>query len=255
MVTVVPAPGRLEIAARPPAASIRPVIDSRIPRRDGGVAAGSNPRPLSVTLTTAQPVPPVTVTSAAPVPACRATLRSASPTQATSWSATGDGSVTGTSFSRTARPPVLAAARSSFGPRSVSSADPPGSAGQFDSSHPSGPPRPPGPAGAPASPCSTCRSSLAACAVPAGDSLGAGRPSRTTIVSVDRTVSCSWRCCSRSSARRASSARIRRSFSRLTATLASACLAPPRITATSPAATIVSTTSSQPSASWPAPSP
>src|ERR1700731_4264226 len=83
-VTVVPAPGRLAIAARPPAASIRPVIDSRIPRRDGGVAAGSNPRPWSVTLTTAQPAPPVTVTSAWPVPACRSTLRSASPTQAPS---------------------------------------------------------------------------------------------------------------------------------------------------------------------------
>ena len=63
--TVVPAPGRLAIAARPPAASIRPVIDSRMPRRDGGVADGSNPRPRSVILTTAQPAPPVTVTSAA----------------------------------------------------------------------------------------------------------------------------------------------------------------------------------------------
>src|SRR5271168_3772278 len=83
-VTVVPAPGRLAIAARPPAASIRPMIDSRIPRREGAVADGSNPRPRSVTLTTAQPEPPVTVTSASPVPACRATLRSASPTQATS---------------------------------------------------------------------------------------------------------------------------------------------------------------------------
>src|SRR5271154_6410756 len=98
-VTVVPAPGRLTTAARPPAASIRPVIDSRMPRRDGGVAAGSNPRPRSVILTTAQPAPPVTVTSAWPVPACCSTLRSASPTQAASWSATGDGSVTGTSFS------------------------------------------------------------------------------------------------------------------------------------------------------------
>src|ERR1700744_2048277 len=83
-VTVVPAPGRLAIAARPPAATIRPVIDSRMPRRDGGVAAGSNPRPWSVTLTTAQPAPPVTITSAWPVPACRSTLRSASLTQAMS---------------------------------------------------------------------------------------------------------------------------------------------------------------------------
>src|SRR6516165_9373230 len=84
IVTVVPAPGRLSIVARPPAASIRPVIDSRMPRRDGAVAAGSNPRPRSVILTTAQPAPPVTVTSARPVPACRPTLHSASPTQATS---------------------------------------------------------------------------------------------------------------------------------------------------------------------------
>src|ERR1700761_5580353 len=128
-VTVVPAPGRLAIAARPPAASIRPVIDSRMPRRDGGVAAGSNPWPRSVILTIAQPAPPVTVTSAWPVPACRSTLRSASPTQPTSWSATGDGTVTGTSFSRTARSPVLAAARSSSGLRSVSGAGPSGSAG------------------------------------------------------------------------------------------------------------------------------
>src|ERR1700721_574834 len=100
-VTVVPAPGRLAIAARPPAASIRPVIDSRIPQRVGGGAAGSNPQPWSAILTTAQPAPPVTVTSAWPVPACRSTLRSASPTQATSWSATGEGSVTGTRFSPT----------------------------------------------------------------------------------------------------------------------------------------------------------
>src|SRR5580698_7205363 len=63
-VTVVPAPGRLAIEARPPTASIRPVIDSRMPRRDGGVPAGSNPRPRSVTLTTAQPAPPVAITSA-----------------------------------------------------------------------------------------------------------------------------------------------------------------------------------------------
>src|ERR1700722_6271506 len=116
-VTVVPAPGRLAIAARPPAATIRPGIDSRVPRRRGGgaggadprarrprrrpattprvsdsriprreagVAAGSNPRPRSVILTTAQPAPPVTLTSARPVPACRSTFRSASPTQATS---------------------------------------------------------------------------------------------------------------------------------------------------------------------------
>src|SRR5215472_9190183 len=83
-VTVVPAPGRLAIAARPPTASIRPVIDSRMPRRDTGVAAGSKPRPWSVILTTAQPAPPLTATSARPVPACRSTLRSASPTQATS---------------------------------------------------------------------------------------------------------------------------------------------------------------------------
>src|SRR5580700_3187400 len=83
-VTVVPAPGRLAIAARPPAASIRPVIDSRMPRREGGVASGSNPRPRSVTFTTAQPEPPVTLTSASSVPACCSTLRSASPTQATS---------------------------------------------------------------------------------------------------------------------------------------------------------------------------
>src|SRR6202034_958902 len=91
-VTVVPAPGWLAIAARPPAACIRPVIDSRMPLRDSGVAAGSKPRPWSVILTTAQPEPPVTVTSASPVPACRPMLRSASPTQAASWSATGDGS-------------------------------------------------------------------------------------------------------------------------------------------------------------------
>src|ERR1700739_2741004 len=63
-VTVVPAPGLLAIAARPPAASIRPVIDSRMPRRDGGVAAGSNPRPRSVIFPTAQPPPPVTTPSA-----------------------------------------------------------------------------------------------------------------------------------------------------------------------------------------------
>src|SRR5580704_8861319 len=106
-VTVVPAPGWLAVAARPPAACIRPVIDSRMPRRDGGVAAGSKPRPWSVILTTAQPSPPVTVTSAWPVPACRSTLRRASPTQATTWSATGDGSVTGTSFSPTASSPAL----------------------------------------------------------------------------------------------------------------------------------------------------
>src|ERR1700733_7767300 len=105
-VTVVPAPGWLAIAARPPAASIRPVFDSRMPRRDGGGAAGSKPRPWSAILTTAQPAPPVTVTSAWPVPACRSTFRSASPTQATSSSATGDGSVTGTSFRPTARSPV-----------------------------------------------------------------------------------------------------------------------------------------------------
>src|ERR1700683_5839572 len=81
-VTVVPAPGWLAIAARPPAASIRPVIDSRMPLRDSGVAAGAEPRPWSVILTTAQPRPPVTVTSASPDPACCPTLRSASPTQA-----------------------------------------------------------------------------------------------------------------------------------------------------------------------------
>ena len=39
------------------------------------------------------------------------------------------------------------------------------------------------------------------------------------------------------------------------ATIVSACRAPPRITATSPAETIVSTTSSQASAGWPEPSP
>src|ERR1700755_3430649 len=82
--TVVPAPGRLAIGARPPTASIRPVIDSRMPRRDGGVTAGSNPRPRSVILTTAQPVPPVTTTSSWSGPECRPTLPSASPTQATS---------------------------------------------------------------------------------------------------------------------------------------------------------------------------
>src|ERR1700744_291943 len=101
-VTVVPAPGRLAITARPPAPSIRPVIDSRMPRRDGGVASGSNPRPRSATVTTAQPGPPVTVTSASPVPACCLTLRRASPTQAASSPATGDGSVTGAASRRTA---------------------------------------------------------------------------------------------------------------------------------------------------------
>src|ERR1700733_1839667 len=59
-VTVVPAPGRLAIAARPPAASIRPVIDSRMPRRDGGVAAVSNPRPRAGISTTPPPPPPGT---------------------------------------------------------------------------------------------------------------------------------------------------------------------------------------------------
>src|SRR5689334_25121318 len=58
-VTVVPAPGRLATAALPPAACIRPVIDSRMPRRDGAVAAGPNPRPRAVTVTAAQPSPPV----------------------------------------------------------------------------------------------------------------------------------------------------------------------------------------------------
>src|ERR1700722_2196283 len=83
-VTVVPAPGRLTIAAWPPAATIRPVIDSRRPRPGDGGAAGANPPPWSGALTTAQPSPPATLTSAWPVPACRSTLRSASPTQATS---------------------------------------------------------------------------------------------------------------------------------------------------------------------------
>src|ERR1700722_18675543 len=63
-VTVVPAPGRLAIAAWPPAAVIRPVIDSRVPRRGGGGGGGGEPPPGSVILTTAQPSPPVTVTSA-----------------------------------------------------------------------------------------------------------------------------------------------------------------------------------------------
>src|ERR1700734_3930872 len=57
-VTVVPAPGRLAIAARPPAASIRPVIDSRMPRREGGGADGAKPRPGAEILTTAPPAPP-----------------------------------------------------------------------------------------------------------------------------------------------------------------------------------------------------
>ncbi len=121
---------------------------------------------------------------------------------------------------------MLAAASSSFGLRSASGACPPGMAA------------------APSRPCST-RRSLAACAVSAV--VRSAKAPAATMVSVDRTVSCSWRCCSRSSARRASSARICRSVSSPAATTASACLAPPRITATSPATTIVSATSSQPS--------
>src|ERR1700722_9146685 len=83
-VTVVPAPGRLAIAARPPVACIRPVIDSRMPRREAGVASGSNPRPRAVTSETRLPGLGRAVTPAWSARACRSTLRSASPTQATS---------------------------------------------------------------------------------------------------------------------------------------------------------------------------
>src|SRR5690625_1887306 len=49
MRTSVPAPWRLEISTVPPARSVRPTMDSAIPPCPLPTAAGSNPRPSSVT--------------------------------------------------------------------------------------------------------------------------------------------------------------------------------------------------------------
>src|SRR5207237_4221028 len=47
--TSVPSPGVLETLASPPTRSIRRTIESAIPRRSAGTAAGSNPAPRSLT--------------------------------------------------------------------------------------------------------------------------------------------------------------------------------------------------------------
>src|SRR3954468_24217021 len=49
--TSVPDPGELDTRARPPFRSIRPMIDSRRPRRSAGTASGSKPGPRSRTNT------------------------------------------------------------------------------------------------------------------------------------------------------------------------------------------------------------
>src|SRR5581483_334410 len=53
--TSVPLPAPLRISARPRWRSMRPIIDSRIPRRSSGIASGSNPGPRSSTKTLAVP--------------------------------------------------------------------------------------------------------------------------------------------------------------------------------------------------------
>src|SRR5829696_3021103 len=53
--TSVPSPGSLRISARPPCRFMRPIIDSRTPRRSFGIASGSKPGPRSSTNTRALP--------------------------------------------------------------------------------------------------------------------------------------------------------------------------------------------------------
>src|SRR5215211_4650522 len=53
--TSVPEPGALVMFALPPLRSMRPTIDSRMPRRSVGIAAGSKPGPRSLTKTRAPP--------------------------------------------------------------------------------------------------------------------------------------------------------------------------------------------------------
>src|SRR5205807_4544946 len=77
--TSVPDPGRLEISADPPARSIRPRMDSAIPRRSVETAAGSNPRPRSRTYAVTDPLDASTYTDNLVTPACRAALVMASP--------------------------------------------------------------------------------------------------------------------------------------------------------------------------------
>ena len=53
--TSVPSPGSLRISARPPCRFMRPIIDSRMPRRSSGTASGSKPGPRSSMNTRASP--------------------------------------------------------------------------------------------------------------------------------------------------------------------------------------------------------
>ena len=53
--TSVPSPGSLRISAFPPYLSMRPIIDSRTPRRSAGIDSGSKPGPRSSMKTRAPP--------------------------------------------------------------------------------------------------------------------------------------------------------------------------------------------------------